>query len=82
MIEKFVESYVCKIVSVPSAVQIESKKLEADFIQITIYVSSQDTGRLIGKDGKMIGAIKTFISACKAKNGCSYKITVKAIDDV
>ncbi|RAX58446.1 RNA-binding protein [Helicobacter monodelphidis] len=81
MIERFVEQFVHKIAINPSVVRVESEKIESNFIQITIFASSQDTGRLIGKDGKMIGAIKTLVAACKAKNGCSYKITVKAVDD-
>lgn len=80
MIDKFIDLYVRKIVSHPSAVSVTTEKISSDFIQITIYAASQDTGRLIGKDGKMIGAIKKLVSACKAKDGCSYKITVKATD--
>ena len=40
-----------------------------------------DTGKLIGKDGKMINSLKTLISGCKAKDGKSYRVTVKANDE-
>lgn len=80
MVEKFIESYIRKIAFDPTVVRVESEVVESELIQITVYASHQDTGRLIGKDGKMIGAIKTLISACKAKDGYSYKITIKAVD--
>ncbi len=35
---------------------------------------------VIGKDGKMINAIKTVIIGCKAKDNTSYRVTVKAIE--
>lgn len=53
------------------------REVEMNFYEIEILASLQDAGRLIGKDGKMIGAIKTFISGVKAKNGNSYRIIVK-----
>ncbi|MGZ8546855.1 MAG: KH domain-containing protein, partial [Sulfuricurvum sp.] len=31
------------------------------------------------KEGKMIGAIKTVISGCKAKDGKSYRINVEPL---
>jgi predicted RNA-binding protein YlqC (UPF0109 family) len=37
--------------------------------------------KLIGKDGKMINSLKTLISGCKAKDGKSYRVTVKANDE-
>ncbi len=80
LVEKFIEEYIRKIALEPSAVRVESELVEAELVQIIVYASNQDTGRLIGKDGKMIGAIKTLVSACKAKDGRSYKITIKAAD--
>jgi len=47
--------------------------------QIVLYANQADIGKLIGKEGKMIGAIKTVISGCKAKDGVSYRINVEVI---
>ncbi len=77
MIEKFIEDFAKLIVAEPRQIKIESIE-NGDLYEITIYAHKDDLGRLIGKDGKMIGAIKTFISGCKAKNGKNYKINVKA----
>lgn len=76
MIEKFVEEYARLIVSHPE--NISSKVDETvDLYEITLYAHTNDLGKLIGKEGKMIGAIKNIISGCKAKNGKNYKINVK-----
>lgn len=76
MIEKFVEEYAKLIVSHPE--NIDSKVDEtSDLYEITLYAHPNDLGKLIGKEGKMIGSIKNIISGCKAKNGKNYKINVK-----
>lgn len=80
MVETFIEEYAKRIALEPTKIEVISEEIEEHFSQITILASSQDTGRLIGKDGRMIGALKTLISGCKAKDGRSYKIIVKAVD--
>ena len=77
MVEKFVELYVKKIVNEPEKIQIHKKELDTNFYEIENISSAQDAGRLIGKDGKMISAIKTIISGLKAKDGNSYRVIVK-----
>ncbi len=77
MVENFIESYIKKIVTEPDKISVIKREVEMNFYEIEILASLQDAGRLIGKDGKMIGAIKTFISGVKAKNGNSYRIIVK-----
>lgn len=81
MIENFIYLYVQKIAQEPEKIRVEVVSQEDDFSEIFIYASSCDAGRLIGKDGKMIGAIKTLLSACKAKNGKSYKVIVQPIEN-
>ena len=48
-----------------------------DFDEIIIYAKKADAGRIIGKSGAMVRAIKTVIDGCKVKNSKNYKITVK-----
>jgi len=76
MIEKFVEEYAKLIASHPEAISSEIEELE-ELYEITLYADSEDLGKLIGKEGKMISSIKNIISGCKAKNGKNYKINVK-----
>ena len=77
MVENFIEAYVKKIVAEPDKIRVIKTKVDTNFYEIEILSSLQDAGRFIGKDGKMIGAIKTFVSGIKAKDGNSYRIIVK-----
>ena len=78
MVAEFVASYARMIVSNPDDISIEVDQKD-DFAEITVCANQADVGKLIGKEGKMIGAIKTVISGCKAKDGMSYRINVEAV---
>lgn len=78
MVEDFIKEYVKKIVIRPEAIHIQTQDLEDDTREITIFADAEDVGRLIGRDGKMVGSLKTFISGTKAKDGRNYKIIVQA----
>lgn len=80
MVEEFVKEYVKLIVEYPDKIKVEKIDLEDGLAEILIYADKVDTGKLIGKDGKMINAIKTVIVGYKAKDPTSYKVTVKAVD--
>ncbi|PAF53704.1 RNA-binding protein [Helicobacter sp. 13S00482-2] len=80
MVEQFLENYVKKIVQDPHKVRISGTPIINGCKSIVIYTSPVDIGRVIGKDGKMISALKTFISGAKAKDGLTYKIVVQADD--
>lgn len=78
MVEHFIKDYVQKIATQPEKIEVIKKELEPNFYEIEIISSAQDAGKLIGRDGKMISAIKTFILGLKAKEGNSYRIVVKS----
>ncbi|WP_187648539.1 KH domain-containing protein [Nitrosophilus labii] len=81
MIEKFVEKYAKLIATVPEDIEVKRNDVNEGFSEITIIANRVDAGKLIGKEGKMIGAIKTLISGCKAKDGISYKVNVQIRED-
>ncbi len=81
MIEKFLEEFAKLVVDRPDLVRVERNDIDETFCEVTIYADKVDTGKLIGKDGKMINSLKTLISGCKAKDGKSYRVTVKANDE-
>ena len=81
MVEKFIEEYAKLIASEPESVSVCRVNLGESFDEIIVRTSKNDTGRLIGKDGKMINALKTLITGYKAKEPTSYRITVKALDE-
>lgn len=80
MVEKFVEEYAKLTSNEPDKIKVERVDINPTYSEITVYASVIDAGKLIGKDGKMISAIKTLISGCKVKDGISYKVIVKPIN--
>ena len=78
MVTDFVATYAKMIVNYPEDIEVSSSKVDDAFFEITIIANNSDIGKLIGKNGNMINAIKTILNGCKAKDGNSYKIQVKA----
>jgi len=76
MISEFVSTYAKMIVNHPEDIAVDSKKIHDTFFEVTIIANSNDIGKLIGKNGNMINAMKTILNGCKAKDGISYKIQV------
>jgi len=78
MISDFVAQYAKLIASNPDDVRVEVTEGD-EVTEIVLFANQADIGKLIGKKGKMIGAIKTVISGCKAKDGISYRINVEPV---
>jgi len=78
MIADFVAQFARLIASNPDDIRVEVQEGD-EITEIVLYANQADIGKLIGKSGKMIGAIKTVISGCKAKDGVSYRINVEAV---
>ncbi|CAA6810460.1 MAG: KH domain RNA binding protein YlqC [uncultured Sulfurovum sp.] len=78
MVTDFLETYTKLLVENPEDISIEVKEMDENFDEITVYANAEDVGKLIGKQGRMINAIKTVISGCKAKGGKNYRVNVKA----
>ena len=73
---KFITKYVKLLAFYPDDVVVKTANESDDFTEILGYANKVDTGRIIGKNGNMIKAIKTVLSGCKAKQNKSYKISV------
>ena len=78
MISEFVAQFAKLIATYPDDIKVQTNEGD-NIIEITLFANQADIGKLIGKEGKMIGAIKTVISGCKAKDGVSYRINVEAV---
>lgn len=74
--KEFVTTYSKMIVNHPEDISVEIKEIDKTFCEVIITANNQDIGKLIGKNGNMINAIKTILNGCKAKDGISYKIQV------
>ncbi|WP_292656170.1 KH domain-containing protein [Nitratifractor sp.] len=80
MVRDFILSYARLIVRHPEALRLEEQPLDEQYDEILLYAHPDDVGKLIGKEGRMINAIKTVISGCKAKGGKNYRVNVRPID--
>ena len=80
MVNNFLISYAKLLVNNPEDISIEIIEVDENFDEITLFANSEDMGKLIGKNGRMINSIKTLISACKAKGGKNYRINVKSVE--
>jgi len=80
MVKDFIKEFALLLVDKPELIKIDLNEVNPTFSEITIYADKSDTGKLIGKEGKMINSLKTVISGCKAKNNKSYRVMVKAIE--
>ncbi len=80
MVQDFILSYAKLIVQYPEILKIEEESITEEYNEILLYAHKDDVGKLIGKEGRMINAIKTVISGCKAKGGKNYRVNVRAID--
>ena len=81
MVEEFLKTYAKLIADFPEKISTKRVDLDKDFAEIIIYADKIDTGKLIGKNCKMISAIKTVIGACKSKDSTSYRVSVQSIDE-
>jgi len=79
MVEDFLLAYTKLLVNNSEDISVEVSEVDENFDEIIIFANSEDVGKLIGKEGRMINSIKTVISGCKAKGGKSYRINVKAV---
>lgn len=80
MVEEFIEHYARMVASHPEMIRVERYDVDEGFCEVAIYANRSDAGKLIGKEGNMISAIKTVVSGCKAKDGRSYRVLVKPVD--
>ncbi len=58
------EEIIKKLVSDPESVSVKEFETDEDnTIQIEVLISSDDMGRVIGKNGKIINSIRTIVQA-------------------
>lgn len=81
-VENFLEVYIKKIVQYPDDVVITASAGKRSDYMLCIEVANEDVGKIIGKDGKMVSALKNVVSACKAKDNVSYELVVVPKDGV
>lgn len=78
MAEKFILEFAKLVADKPEEIEVSRRDVDETFSEIRVLANKVDTGKLIGKDGKMISSLKTIITGCKAKEKRSYRVTIKS----
>jgi len=74
-LENFVDYVVRALVDQPDAVKIQSDKLENSTV-IKITCAKEDMGKVIGKNGKTIMAIRSLVSGAGGRIGQKFSVEV------
>ncbi len=72
-----VDLIVRRLVTKPEAVRVEEDRSEGGVILVTIRVDSEDVGRVIGKKGSTINAIRHVAKTASIKSGEKVDVDVK-----
>lgn len=71
-----VESLVVPLVDDPDSVEITSTDTEDGAILVEITVAEEDAGKVIGRQGRVIKAIRTLCRAAGSRNGASVEVEI------
>ena len=77
-ISGLVESLVMPLVDSPDAVSIESSHTEDGAVLVEIRVDEADAGKVIGRQGRVIKAIRTLSRAAGSRHG--FDVEVELVD--
>ena len=78
MAEKFILEFAKLIAEYPNEIEVKRVDVDDTFSEIEVLANKSDTGKLIGRNGKMISSLKTIITGCKAKENRSYRVTINS----
>jgi len=76
--KEFVEFIVKQLVDKPEKVKIEESMPNQNTIGIKLEVEKNDIGKVVGKKGKNINALRTLLTAAAAKN--HHRATLQLIE--
>ncbi len=74
--EKFVTDLVVPLINHAEELVVKAFTEEDDVVSVQIMVHSDDVGRVIGRKGRVINAIRTIAHACAARYGKKIEISV------
>lgn len=66
--KEFIEFIVKQLVDKPEKVMIEEESTDQKTIEIKVEVDKEDIGKVVGKKGKNVNALRTLLTAVAAKD--------------
>ncbi|HSW56540.1 MAG TPA: KH domain-containing protein [Ignavibacteriaceae bacterium] len=76
--KKFIELVIKELVDNPEKVKVEEIAKDKNSIEFTVEVAADDIGKVIGKKGKNINALRTLLTAVGAKE--HHRTTLQVIE--
>jgi len=76
--KEFVEFIVKQMVDKPDKVSIEENIPNENTVEIKIKVDQSDIGKVVGKKGKNIDALRTLLTAVAAKE--RHRVTLQVLE--
>ena len=70
-----IEHIIKSLVEDEASVRFEVSE-DGDNVNVTVYVKESDMGRVIGKQGATVTAIRTILKNCNSKDGKRYFIQI------
>ncbi|MBQ9953981.1 MAG: KH domain-containing protein [Eggerthellaceae bacterium] len=69
-----VESVVRPLVDAPEELEIDAFETDDDAIVVEIRVNEEDAGKVIGRQGRVIKAIRTLARAAASREGAQVEV--------
>ena len=76
--KELIEYIIKRIVDKPDSVVVEESTLDENTIEVTIKVDSSDIGKVIGRKGQNINAIRTLLFSVGAK--AKHRATLELVE--
>jgi len=76
--KEFIEYIAKQLVDKPESVVVEESNLDEQTIALTLKVDGEDIGKVIGKKGKNVQAMRTLLTAVGAKG--KHRATLQILD--
>ena len=73
---KVIELIIKSLVDDEDAVKLDVSEKEENKVEIVVSVADRDMGRVIGKEGATVSAIRTILKNCNSKDGKRYFIQI------
>ena len=74
--EDLVRYIVENLVDNKDSIEIVTKDESEKVAVITVFVAKEDVGKIIGRDGKVAGSIRTIVKSASAKLGKRFIIKI------
>lgn len=79
--QALVKTIAASLVTKPEAVEVNAEKDAEGVLRVLIHVAEEDTGRVIGRRGATINAIRQIVRVSSVKGGDSVEVDVAETGD-